>query len=576
MIHGVAASKGVGVGAAYLIHEPEIPTDHMTRRSRHGAYADSAAGEMDRFYRGREVAVAYYRAIVEVVKTRADGDEAEIFEGHIEILSDDELRDAVSHAVHHTDVSAERAVLNFAEKTAKEFEELDSEYLRQRGNDIRDIGNRLVEAMYYGSIADPGQIPEQSVVVAIELTPSATALLDASRVAAIVTERGGRTSHAAILARSLSIPCVTGADNVMRRARPGAWIVVDGGAGTVVFDADEATCERARRQQDSERAQRKKQERWARETPARLADGRPIHLSANVNGAAEARRAVEVGARGSGLFRSEFFFTRCPDFPNRDQQAAEYRAVCTLLAPYPVVVRLLDCGADKPLPYVDRPPEDNPFLGERGIRFLAAHPDRLRDQVAAIVRVASEGYAIRLMIPMVIDRAEIESVRALVDDELAPGAAAPQVGIMVETPASVLRIAALIEAVDFISIGTNDLTQYLLAVDRGNAGVGRLYDEFHPSVITAIDSVASACRASGVHVAVCGDMASHAASALALLALGVDELSATGSAISDLKRLFSRVRSDDLRKLARRLRNAGSAAEARRAADDLTRSTEGV
>jgi len=569
-MNGVAASPGAGAGSVFILHERTVPLGRTGPSSPSDGDAaervhlrKSAESELERFRRGVDVAAAYYRGLVERVRESVGNEEAEIFEGHLEILGGEDVAEYVAEAVLEKEAIAERAVVDFAEETAKEFEALESEYFRQRAGDIRDIGRRLAEAIYYGSIADPTDLPESSVVVAEELTPSATARLDTSRVVAIATEKGGRTSHAAILARSLSIPCVTGVVGLLAAVRGGQTVLVDGDAGTVSTDVDTAVLEDVRVRSARQREEAEAQIRWSREHPAQLRDGTPVHLAANVSGADEARLAAQVGAHGSGLLRSEFIFMRYSDFPTVEQQTNEYRAVCEALAPHPVVVRLLDCGADKPLPYARQAPEDNPFLGERGIRYLRNREVQLKAQVEAIDRVAREGHDIRLMIPMVVSREEIDVVRTYLDGSNLP------VGIMVETPASVLTLKRLSDRVDFVSIGTNDLVQYTLAVDRGNAAVSDLYRELHPAVIAAIDQVVEDAHNAGIHVGVCGDMASHAASALALLALGVDELSASTSAIPDIKAALARVDKNALTSLGAALRAAATADESRSAANAL-------
>lgn len=567
---GVPASPGVGVGNVFILHErtvplgrtgPSSPSEGPSAREVH--LRKSAESELERFHRGVEVAAAYYRTLIDRVRHAVGEEESEIFEGHLEILTGDDLAEAVEEAILQGEAIAERAVVDFAEQTAKEFEELESDYFRQRAGDIRDIGRRLAEAIYYGSITDPGGLPEESVVVAEELTPSATARLDTDRVVAIATEKGGRTSHAAILARSLSIPCVTGVKGLLDSLRSGQTIAVDGDAGTVSTDLDQSMLEELKGRSEKRHAELQRRIEWSRRTRAQLADGTAIHLAANVSGVDDATAAASVGAEGSGLLRSEFIFMRYSDFPTLDQQAAEYAAVCAALAPHPVIVRLLDCGADKPLPYARQQEEDNPFLGERGIRFLRSREAQLAVQVAAIRRVAEEGHAIKLMIPMVISREEIAAVRAIVGDSDLP------VGIMVETPASVLTLPLLAREVDFVSIGTNDLVQYTLAVDRGNAQVSALYQELHPAVVAAIDRVVSDAHEAGIPVGVCGDMASHPATALALLALGVDELSASTSAIAEVKEAITRVDRASLDALKERLVSATSAEEATAAANEL-------
>ncbi len=549
MMRGIPSSPGIGVGHVFILHEREVP---LGRTGPSSPAPDGSGGqvhirrsaesELERFHRGVAVTGVYYQSLIERVRRNIGADEAEIFEGHLEIITGDDIAEAVEEAIMNREAIAERAVVDFAEETARDFEQLESEYFRQRAGDIRDIGRRLAEAIYFGSITDPGALPEGSIVIAEELTPSATARLEIRHVAAIATEKGGRTSHAAILARSLSIPCVTGVEGLVSAVRSGQLLVVDGDAGFVETDVRREDVQEITERMRLNRKGLERRAEWSRRNPATLADGTPVHLAANVGGGEEARLAASLGARGVGLLRSEFLFMRYSDFPGVDQQAGDYRQACIAMAPERVIVRLLDCGADKPLPYARQAREDNPFLGERGIRYLMAREEQLRNQLRAVARVAAEGHAIAAMIPMVISLEEIERVREILQEE---GAEVP-VGIMVETPSSVLTIQTLAAHSDFVSIGTNDLVQYLLAVDRGNPRVAGLYREFHPAVMTAIDQVVRTSHERGIHVGVCGDMASHSVSALALLALGVDELSASVSAIPDIKAALGHVAPEQL------------------------------
>lgn len=566
MKKGIAAAPGTGVGRAAILQQRVVP--HICAGG-DPVVPGTLDNELERFRRGRAVAVEYYRNLVERVRASAGPEEAEIFEGHLEILTGEDLEEAVEEAIDSRHVAAETAIRTFALETAREFEELDSEYFRQRAGDIRDIGDRLAEAVYFGSIADSGTLAEESVVVAEELTPSATARLDTDRVVAIATEKGGRTSHAAILARALSIPCVTGVEGLVRSVRNGQWLVVDGDAGTVETDVDperdrEHLAQLAeRRQREQDHAARRRA--WSREHETCTADGTRVTLAANVSGITEADLAQELGVHGSGLVRSEFFFMRFSDFPTVEQQIAEYREICRILAPNPVVVRLLDCGADKPLPYARQKQEDNPFLGERGIRLLMNRPEQLRVQVEAISRVAQEGHAIKLMVPMVVSPEEVQAVRDLVTCRELP------VGMMVETPASVLALDRFTVPgiIDFVSIGSNDLVQYVMAVDRGNAAVAHLSDEFHPAVLSAIVHVVAVAHDAGIPVGVCGDMASRPDTALALLALGVDSLSAGISAVPEIKAAIGAIDTGELQQLKDTLLQAPDAAGARSAASAL-------
>ena len=575
MIRGIASSPGIGAGTVFVLHEREVPlgrTGPNSASDTGGAKAHkrrSDESEMERFSRGRDAAAKHYQGLIERVRRNIGEDEAEIFEGHLEILTGDDMMDAVKESVMDKGAIAERAVIDFTEATAVEFEELESEYFQERAGDIRDIGRRLAEAIYFGSITDPGELPENSVIVAEELTPSATARLDTDKVVAIATEKGGRTSHAAILARSLSIPCVTGVEGLLKEVHSQKPVIVDGDEGTVDTDVDEAKLVEVRRRIAIVHEQSDRRKNWSKQTPQEWADGTGYSLYSNISGAKEAKAAMEFGAIGIGLFRTEFLFMRFSDFPTLDQQANEYREVCKAMAPHPVIVRLLDCGADKPLPYAFHAEEDNPFLGERGIRFLMAREKRLKAQIEAIARVHAEGFAIKAMIPMVISVSEIDAVRALLPAETPD----LPVGIMVETPAAVITIDALAAKSDFISVGTNDLVQYLLTVDRGNPRVAAYYREFHPAVIAALLSVVKGAHKAGIHVGVCGDMASHPESALALMALGVDEISTSVSAIPEIKAAFALIDSTRLKDLAGKLKSAPDADSARAAARSFLSTT---
>lgn len=575
MMEGIPSSPGIGCGRVFILHEREVPlgrsepnasavqsgqTPHVRR---------SEESEMERFYRGLEVAEKHYQGLIERVKEKIGEDEAEIFEGHLEILTSDDILDAVKDVVMSGGGVAERAVFDFTEMTAREFEELDSEYFRQRAGDIRDIGRRLAEAIYYGSITDPGDIPEESVVVAVELTPSATAHLDTDKVVAIVTEKGGRTSHAAILARSLSIPCVTGVEGLLARVYTRNVILVDGDTGKIETEVDERKIGEAKEKIKEQKTVEAKRREWSSATPARLSDGFAYQLHVNIGGVKEAENAMAFGIDGIGLFRSEFLFMRFSDYPTIEQQAEEYRNTCKTVSPHPVIIRLLDCGADKPLPYSDIKEEDNPFLGERGIRFLLAREKRLREQLAAIDRIRSEGHDIRVMIPMVISVEEIKAVKG----SLPSSSSDLPIGIMVETPAAVMNIDSLASHSDFFSIGTNDLVQYLLTVDRGNSRVADYYQECHPAVIRAISMVCTAAKKANIEVGVCGDMASHIDTALALLALGINKISASVAAIPEIKAALSTVGKEDLDRLGKALREAPDADTAKREILDVLGTT---
>lgn len=530
MIRGIPSSPGRGAGPAMVLTQREIPESASTRSTE-----ATREDEFSHFQQAREIAADYYRNTTKRVSEQVGNDEAEIFEGYLEILTGEDMEEGVGQALDEREsISAIGAVLSFCRQTASEFEELDSEYFRQRADDIRDIGNRLAEALHYGNIVDLATLGTPSIIIARELSPAQTVSLDSALVTGIATESGGPTGHAAILARSLSIPCITGASGLLSEVKDGQLCLLDGDTGTLEIDIDRKTAESV--QAAHSQAEQRQQERyaWSRETDAVTSDGIRILLKANASSADDARRGAQAGALGSGLVRSEFIFMSFSDFPSIEQQAERYAEICRELAPNEVTIRLLDCGADKPLPYGGQSPEDNPFLGERGIRLLMNRPQVLADQLEAIAKVRAQGFPVKAMIPMVISLAEIREVKQLVRDR----AWSLPVGIMVETPAALLRLDAFAAECDFFSIGTNDLVQYILAVDRGNSAVANLYQELHPAVLQAIHSCVQTAMRANIPLGVCGDMASRTISALALLSLGVRELSASSAAIPDLKEMI--------------------------------------
>lgn len=545
-ISGIPSSPGEGVGPAVILEERNIPQSAMVVPNA-GSATGVAEQEYTRFEAGLAIAKEYYHKTMERAAERLGREEAEIFEGYLELLTGGDLEEAVDELLKgQPGMSAVAAVLRFCTETADEFAEMESEYFSQRAADFRDIGDRLAEAIYYGSILGVLTLLEPSIIIAKTLSPATTVALDFSKVSGIATETGGPASHAAILARSLSIPCITGVENLLQQVNSGDICLVDGSKGYIEVGVSEDKVSKVHEKNLVRKNEMKRMCEWSQGVEAELAGGERILLKANVGSGDDAERAVDSGAQGSGLVRTEFIFMSFNHFPSVEQQASLYRDICNKLAPHTVTIRLLDCGADKPLPYAKQTTEENPFLGERGIRFLLAREEVLLTQLKALGEIHSEGHNIRAMIPMVISLQEVQRVRELLKG-INP---ALPLGIMVETPASVLGIQELAEASDFLSVGTNDLVQYLLAVDRRNPKVTELYKELHPSVIRALVEVVNGATRAGVPVGVCGSMASHPVTAVALLSLGIRELSASISWVPRLKQLIRTISSNDLKELA--------------------------
>ena len=544
-LRGVPAAPGAAVGAPW-IHRP--PDARGAVRTTVPAAAAAAAAELTEL----------------AARLDADGRaaEAEILAAQALMASDPELLEAATAAV---DGGADpvAAVGDAGETIAATFETLDDPVLSARAADVRDVCARIARHLVGGAAP---RLERRSIAVADDLPPSVTVELDRSLLAGIALEGGSRTSHAAILARGLGIPAVVGVPDLLRFAAGAEALAVDGDGGRLLVDPDaaaladiaaEAERDVARRQEDATFANR----------PLATRDGHRVLCAANIGEPGEAAAAFAAGAEGIGLFRTEFAFAGRASTPAVDEQASAYAAVLAAADGAPVVVRLADIGGDKPLPSVPIPAEANPFLGVRAIRLSAVHPDLFPTQVRAILAASARtGRVASIMAPMVADAGDVALVRDLVRDARAavPDAPAPRVGIMVEVPSAVLLADELAREVDFMSIGTNDLTAYLLAADRSNAALAQRQDPCHPAVLRAVARVVEAAAAAGgCEVAVCGEMAGDPIGACLLVGLGVDELSMEPMSFAAVKRAVAGHSLAELRAIGVAAQAATSAAAAR-------------
>jgi multiphosphoryl transfer protein len=542
ILTGVAASAGVAIGPAHRI---SVGGDPPAEREPEGA-------EQERERVGRAIADAR-RAIEhdrEVVAGRAGAGDAAIFDAHLALLSDDALLDP-AHAAIADGATAERAFYDAAQQVAAIYRGLDEPLLQERATDVLDVGRRVVLAIAGAEgVGDGRSASASGIVVADELTPADTAGLDPKRVLAIATARGSTTAHAAILARALGLPAVLGLGAGVLHVVDGTTLLLDGEAGTVVVDppADMVSDAQERR----ERAEtRRAAARERAGEPAVTRDGERIEVFANLGTGSDAAHAVELGAEGVGLLRTEFLFLGRDALPGEDEQAQTLREIAQALNGRPLIVRTLDAGADKPLPALPMPPEDNPFLGVRGIRLALARPDVLATQFRAILRVAAE-HPVKTMLPMVATLAEITAARRLLDQARADtGIDAPmELGIMVEVPAAALASARLAPHVDFFSMGTNDLTQYTMAAERGDARLAALLAGPQPAVLRLVAATVAGAAAHGRWVGVCGELAGDPAAAVLLTGLGVTELSMAAALIPEVKAALRGVSLPDARAAA--------------------------
>ncbi len=556
-LSGVAASPGVAVGPARPLGAAPGPPPERA--------AEDPGAERARLDEGREVARAAIARDHEAVAERAGAAEAAIFDAHLALLEDDALLEPAHEAIA-AGAPAERAWHDAAESAAERFRALDDPLLRERAADVLDVGRRVVGALTGGQEGGPS---EAGIVVARELTPADTAGLDPALVRGIATAHGAATAHAAILARALGLPAAVGLGDAVLAIADGTPLLLDGDAGTLVVDPPAGELADAEHRRERAAARRAEARRHARE-PATMRDGERIEVFANLGAASEAAAAVEAGAEGVGLLRTEFLFLDRPELPGEDEQAATLRAIARALDGRPLVVRTLDAGADKPLPALPMPPEANPFLGVRGIRLALARPEVLATQLRAILRVAAE-FPVKAMLPMVATVAELRAARAALEEaRRATGIDAPlELGIMVEVPAAALGAARLAEHADFFSVGTNDLTQYTMAAERGEERLASLLAGPQPAVLALVRATVEAASARGRWVGVCGELAGDPAAAVLLAGLGVTELSMAPALVPEAKAALRSISLADARAAAASALDAADADGAREAAGAL-------
>lgn len=556
VLRGVPAAPGVAIGPLFRLRNvSEVPA-HLI-----GAVAGTDAEETHRL----QTAIAQAREQLTVLRRqlvqRGAAAEAAIFDVHLEILEDDDLLSAVGDRIRRGE-SAAQAWQSVITERAQAVAALDDPLLAGRAADLHDVGYRVLRLLV-GAGEGGLRLPDHPVIlVAQDLTPSETANLDPTRVLGFCTAAGGPTAHAAIIARALSLPAVVSMGAGVLDLADGTLAVLDGQNGVLVVAPDAVTVAQAQQRRERWLAARLASEQAAAE-PAITTDGVRIEVVANIGGVAEAERAVQAGAEGVGLLRTEFLFLDRNDPPDEEEQFRVYRDIVQAMGGRPVIVRTLDIGGDKPLPYIRVPAEANPFLGERGIRLCLARPDLLRQQVRAILRASAYG-PLRIMFPMVADWNEWQRARQMVL-EVARELGVPPVplGIMVEVPAAALLADVFAREVDFFSVGTNDLTQYTLAVDRQHPSLAGMSDGLHPSVLRLIAHTVEAAHAAGKWVGVCGELAADPQAIPILVGLGADELSVGVPAIPTVKaqvRTFSRAEAEQR---ARQALRCATAAEVR-------------
>ncbi len=570
-LHGIAASPGVAVGTTVLL-TAAAPAVQRYR-------IDDPDQEWARYQATVERARGDLLALAERMARELGPQQSRIFQAHAMLLSDEDLENQVHAAIFEERLNAEAALSGVFGAEAERLHGMAGQRFQERAADLRDLAGRLLRVLDGGGSAPTVNLPDQAIIVAEDLAPSQTAGLDRRRVVGFCTALGGPTAHTAILARSMGIPAVVGmGEALLAQVRTGMAAAIDGAAGALILDPEEGTVAAFEAQRQAELEARSAAFASA-QTEARTADGRLVEVVANLATAADAQAALQAGAEGVGLLRTEFIFQDRTDPPSEEEQYAVYRQVAEAMAGRPVVIRTLDIGGDKPAPYLQLPAEANPFLGWRAIRISLAMPAFFKVQLRAILRAAAHGNVLA-MFPMIATVEEVARAQALLAEaaaELAsqgiPHAPSIQAGIMVEVPSAALLADQLAPLVDFFSIGTNDLTQYTFAADRGNARVASVGDPLHPAVLRQIARVIEAAHAHGKWVGLCGELAGRPEGIPVLLGLGLDEFSMSAASIPAAKALLARLTVSDAQRLAQRTLNLPDAAavkaEVRRFVENL-------
>ena len=529
IIKGIAASDGIGIAKAYLLIDPDLSFEKKT--------IDDPATEYERVEKAFSASIADLATIKQNAKSRLSDEELEVFDAHIAILSDPEMKSQIKDEIESQHVSAEEAMTDVTTNFANVLAAMtDNKYMQERAADVKDVAKRALSHLLGKQLPDIASISEPVVIIAKEITPSDTSQMDAKFVKGLATDLGGRTSHAAIMARTLRIPAVVGAEDVTSTIKNGDMVIVDGLHGDIIVDPSQAQIDEYQAKADSFEKERAE---WAKlvDAPSVSKDGQHFEIAANIGTPDDVADALKQGADGVGLFRSEFLYMSSDHLPTEDEQFEAYKKAVVGMQGKPVVVRTLDIGGDKPLNYLPLPEEMNPFLGYRAIRICLHRPDIFKTQLRALIR-ASELGPVEIMFPMIATLAELRQAKAIYQeckDELQkdhPGLGDNvKIGMMIEVPLAALYADQLAKEVDFFSIGTNDLIQYCFAADRGNDAVSYLYQPLNPAFLRLIKHVIDAAHANNTKAAMCGEMAGDQLAMPLLLGMGLDEYSMSASSI---------------------------------------------
>ncbi|AEN77988.1 phosphoenolpyruvate--protein phosphotransferase [Ligilactobacillus ruminis] len=548
MLKGIAASDGIAAAKAYMLVQPDL------------SFSETSIDDPEAEIKRLDDAVEASKSELELIKQKATEnlgeEEAKVFEAHLMILADPELLGQIKDKIKNDKVNAEAALKSVTDMFIEMFEAMtDNAYMQERAGDIRDVTKRIMSHLLGVTLPNPALIQEEVVIVAHDLTPSDTAQLDRNYVKGFITDIGGRTSHSAIMSRTLEIPAVVGSGSATTDIQEGEMVIIDGINGDALVDPTDAELADYKQKAAEFAAQK---EEWARLKDAKSvsADGKEVLLGANIGTPDDVLGANDNGAEAVGLFRSEFLYMNSNELPTEDEQYEAYKAALEGMSGKQVVVRTMDIGGDKELPYLPLPEEQNPFLGYRAIRICLNRQDIFRTQLRALLRASKYG-RLAIMFPMIATVQEFKDAKAIFEEEKANLVASGvevsddiQVGMMMEIPAAAMIADKLAKYADFFSIGTNDLIQYSMAADRGNERVSYLYQPYNPSILRLIKNIIDASHKEGKWTGMCGEMAGDQIAVPLLLGLGLDEFSMSATSILKTRSLIKKLDSKEMKELA--------------------------
>ncbi|MGF3073379.1 phosphoenolpyruvate--protein phosphotransferase [Facklamia sp. P13064] len=557
---GIAASDGIAIAPVYLLVDPDLSFDKKS--------IEDSEQELMRLSVAVDQAKAELENIRQLAADQLGEEEAKVFDAHLLVLSDPEFLAQVKTLIEEDKMNAEASLEQVADMFIATFEAMeDNPYMQERAADIRDVKQRLLAALLGVELPTPATIDHEVIVVARDLTPSDTAQLNKKYVKAFVTEIGGRTSHSAIMARSLEIPAVVGIEGVSQAVKQGENLIVDALEGQIILQANEEELKEYQHKGDQFKQDQEELKKLVA-SPSITSDGKTVEIAANIGTPKDVEGAIDNGADGVGLYRTEFLYMNASDFPSEDDQYRAYRQVLEAVDGKGVVVRTMDIGGDKHLPYMKLPQEMNPFLGYRAIRISIDKPEMFKTQLKALLRASVHG-DLKIMFPMIATISEFRQAKSLLEEvkkELQQAQVeysdSIEVGIMIEIPAAAVLADQFAKEVDFFSIGTNDLIQYSMAADRMNERVSYLYQPYNPSILRLVKFVIDAAHQEGKWVGMCGEMAGDQMAVPILLGMGLDEFSMSASSILRTRQLISRLDSKKMQELADRVIKECNSSEA--------------